>query len=165
MSAVNLIDEVATPAELIRHWTELGEDPESPDYYELNEYSEVILSPRPTNIHQSVAFEIALQLQTQFGPKALTEISVLTDRGVRVPDAIWMPEADWNQVKHQTPLSKVPAVCVEVMSPGNTEKEILMKVHAYLRGGASQVVIVDLQGTIRHLPDTNPLRIKLTVGP
>ena len=39
-------------AALIRRWQELGADPDTPDYYELNEYGEVIMAREPTNDHQ-----------------------------------------------------------------------------------------------------------------
>jgi Uma2 family endonuclease len=133
---------------LIRRWQELGTDPDTPDYYELNEYGEVIMVPKPTNDHQRVAQEVALGLMASLGHRAVQEVSVLTDRGVRVPDVVWMPSARWEQAKGQTPLAFVPDVCVEVLSPGNTREEIAMKTGAYLRGGAKEVIVVGLRGEI-----------------
>ena len=109
-------------AALLRRWQELGADPDTPDYYELNQYGEVIMSPRPTNDHQRVLQEVALALMTCLGHRAVPEISVLTDRGVRVPDVVWMPTDRWDQVKGKTPLPFVPEVCVEVLSPGNNRR-------------------------------------------
>jgi len=73
---------------------------------------------------------------------------VLTDRGVRVPDITWMSPTKWQSVKGQTPLQLVPDLCVEVLSAGNTREEISMKVGAYLRGGAKEVITVGLDGHI-----------------
>ena len=72
----------------------------------------------------------------------------MTDRGVRVPDVVWMPTDRWDQVKGKTPLPFVPDVCVEVLSPGNNRAEISMKAGAYLRGGAKEVIVVGLRGEI-----------------
>jgi Uma2 family endonuclease len=72
----------------------------------------------------------------------------LTDRGVRVPDVVWMPAERWNERKGQSPLQTVPDVCVEVLSPGNTREEIAMKAGAYLRGGAREAIVVGLKGEV-----------------
>jgi Uma2 family endonuclease len=135
--------------ELLDRWNELAADPESPDRYELNELGELILSPKPTNDHQRVAFAVARALEAQLGPEAGFEISVYTDRGIRVPDVIWMPAERWRDVKGKSPFPFVPDVCVEVLSPGNSRAQITMKTGAYLRGGAREVIVVGLKGEIR----------------
>jgi Uma2 family endonuclease len=134
--------------ELIRRWNELAADAESPDYFELNEFGELIMSPKPTTGHQRVASAVGRTLESQLGGEAVTEVSVLTDRGVRVPDVVWMTSMRWRECKGQTPLQVVPDVCVEVLSPSNTREEITMKVGAYLRGGAREVIVVGLKGEV-----------------
>lgn len=136
---------------LVRRWQELGADPGSPDYYELNEFGELILSPRPTNDHQGVSKAVVTALDRQLGPDARIEISVMTDRGVRVPDVVWMTPERWAQVKGQTPLLSAPDICVEVLSAGNTRQEIAMKSGAYLRAGAKEVIVVGLRGEVEFL--------------
>jgi Uma2 family endonuclease len=136
--------------ELIRRWSALGADPASPDYYELNEFGETIMSPRPTNRHQIIAQTVATRITEQLGPRAQVEISVFTDRGIRVPDVVWMKPDRWAQSGLQTPLPSVPDVCVEVLSPGNTREEIAMKTAAYLRGGATEVAVVGLKGEVEY---------------
>jgi Uma2 family endonuclease len=132
--------------DLAQRWNVLATDPEAPDYYELNEFGEVILSPRPTNLHQLRVQSVVDELNRQLGPRAVSEVSVLTDRGIRVPDVSWMPTERWNATRAATPLPIVPDVCVEVLSPGNTQEEIAMKVGAYLRGGAREVIVVSVSG-------------------
>ena len=134
--------------ELVRRWTVLGNDADSPDRYELNEFGELILSPAPTTTHQRVERAVARLLEAQLGPEAVTEVAVHTERGIRVPDVVWMTPERWARCKDQTPLENVPDVCVEVVSPGNTREEILMKVNAYLRGGAREAIVVGLRGEI-----------------
>jgi Uma2 family endonuclease len=156
--------------ELVRRWNELAADPESPDYFELNEFGELILSPKPTTRHQGTAFEVGLQLTTQLGPRAATEVSVLTDRGVRVPDVVWMTPERWAECKDQTPLQLVPDVCVEVLSPGNTREEIAMKIGAYLRGGAREAIVVGLKGEVEFFGpegkrEASALGIRLALPP
>jgi Uma2 family endonuclease len=134
--------------ELVRLWDARPLEEDSPLRYELNEFGEWIVTPRPTHEHQHVASAVAFQLTTQLGPRAVTEVSVHTDRGIRVPDVVWMPAARWLEVKGQNPLAFVPDICVEVLSPSNTREEIRMKVNAYLRGGAREAIVVGLKGEI-----------------
>lgn len=143
-----LVEDVVQPETLIRRWSQLASDPNAPDYYEINEFGELIMSPRPTNNHQRIVMAAAIAIERQLGPEAVVEISVLTDRGIRVPDVVWMPPAKWLQQKDKTPLTAVPELCVEVLSPGNTREEIAMKAGAYLRGGGREVVVIGLGGEI-----------------
>jgi Uma2 family endonuclease len=136
--------------ELLRRWTELSEDPESPDRYELSEFGELILSPKPTNDHQRVGLAVVRAIEAQLGPEAGIEISVYTDRGIRVPDVVWMPAARWREVKGKSPFPFVPDVCVEVLSPGNSRAEIMMKTGAYLRGGAREVILIGRKGEVEY---------------
>ncbi len=133
---------------LIRRWQELAADPDGPDYYEVNEFGEVIMSSRSTNDHQRVVTAVTLALNQQLGPEAVQEVSVMTDRGIRVPDVVWMKPEQWVQVKGKTPLPLVPELCVEVLSRGNTTEEVAMKTNAYLRGGAREVIVIGLRGEI-----------------
>jgi Uma2 family endonuclease len=135
-------------SELVRRWQALGDDPQTPDYYELNEYGELIVAPKPTNDHQRIISEVATALTTALGGLAVPEVSIMTDRGIRVPDVAWMPEESWDRVKGQTPLMAAPDLCVEVLSPGNTRAEIAMKTGAYLRAGAKEVIVIGLKGEV-----------------
>lgn len=133
--------------DLVLRWTTTPCSEEE-ERYELSEFGEWIASPKPTPGHQRVALEVGFQLSTQLGGGAATEVPVLTDRGVRIPDAIWMPPERWAELKGYSPLTMVPDVCVEVLSPGNTREEIMMKIGAYLRGSAREAILVGLGGEI-----------------
>ena len=155
---------------LLRRWDELATDADSPDYYEVNEFGEVIMSPRPTNDHQRIVTAVTLALNHQLGPEAVQEVSLMTDRGIRVPDVVWMKLERWIQVKGKTPLPFVPDVCVEVLSRGNTNEEVAMKTNAYLRGGAREVIVVGLRGEIEFFGAegkraTSALGISLALPP
>jgi Uma2 family endonuclease len=134
--------------DLVRRWTAFS-FPDETEHCELNEFGEWIVSPTPTPGHQRVACAVAFRLSTQLGPDAAQEVAVLTDRGVRIPDVIWMPPERWAEYKDYSPLTIVPDVCVEVLSPGDTREEIMMKVGAYLRGGAREAIVVGLGGEVQ----------------
>ena len=144
-------DTLLTPGELAARWRELAADPESPDFFELNEYGELILSPSPTNKHEVIAFKVASALEQQLGPQASTAVSVSTaTRGVRRPDACWMPAERWKTAQYADPLPFAPDICVEVLSKKNTRAEISMKTAAYLDSGAREVVIVGTGGEVQY---------------
>ena len=49
-----LAEIVVEPGALVRRWAELAADPDAPEHYEINEYGELIMSPRPSNDHQRI---------------------------------------------------------------------------------------------------------------
>jgi Uma2 family endonuclease len=156
--------------ELIRLWNARPFEEDSPVLYELSEFGEWIVTPRPTHEHQHVASAVAFQLTTRLGPSAATEVSVITDRGIRAPDVVWMPAARWLEVKGQNPLPFAPDVCVEVLSPSNTRQEIQMKVSAYLRAGAREAILVGLKGQVEFFGpkgklEASALGIRLELPP
>ncbi len=143
---------ISSPQELTQWWQQLAQDEQSPDHYELTEYGELVLSPKPTNRHQVICAKIILQLSTQLGPEAVPEAAVLThDAGIRVPDVVWMPEKKWDIVMTTDGLLEAPDLVVEVLSPGNRKPEIDHKIHGYLHSGVKEVIVVGLTGTIEYI--------------
>ena len=113
---------------------------------ELDEYGELILAPLPTNRHQRIAAWVGFQFQRALGGET-GSYAVLTRIGVRVPDMCWTKNAARFEVD---PSPLAPEICIEVASPGNTSKWLLEKAAAYLAAGASEVVIVELDGRFRY---------------
>lgn len=150
-------------------WGELAQDDQVPDWYELTEHGELIMSPKPSNRHQRLCTEIAFQLRSQLGGEAVVEAAVLTtSAGVRVPDVVWMPQEKWS-ISHTTQdLLQAPDLVVEVLSPGNRQTEINHKIQAYLASGIQEVLVVGLTGKMEfHRQDgvhsTSALNITLTL--
>ena len=158
-----------TPEALIQQWVTLAQDAQSPDHYELTEYGELVLSPKPTNRHQRLCTEIAFQLRTQLGGVAVVEAALLTpSAGVRVPDVVWMPEATWDAAATKQDLLEAADLVVEVLSPGNRKPEMDHKLHGYLHAGVKEVIVIGLTGTIeyvrldgRHPTSAFPLNLAL----
>jgi Uma2 family endonuclease len=114
---------------------------------EMDQYGELLLAPLPSNRHQLIASEIALQLRAQLGGAAATGIAINTRIGVRVPDVCWTPTVE---TILEDPAPRAPEICVEVASPSNTEKWLLEKAAAYLDAGAREVILIELHGRIRY---------------
>ena len=49
----------------------------------------------------------------------------------------------------ETPLTRAPEICVEVISPSNTASEIEEKKQLYFEAGAKEVWLCDDDGTMR----------------
>ena len=151
---------LVSPEELIQWWAELAQDEQSPDYYELTEYGELVLSSRAETDHQRLCAEIAFQLRSQLKGEAVVEAAVLTTTaGLRVPDVTWMPQARWDQLPRNAVL-QTPELVVEVLSPGNRTPEMNHKIQGYLQSGsqirgaaygnaiAAKIKTVELQSAI-----------------
>ena len=82
------------PADLAERWRALCDDPESPRHFEINQFGEMILAPKPTPRHQRRTFQVAAALQSQLGPEAATEVGVMTDQGFVSPTPSGCPPSD-----------------------------------------------------------------------
>lgn len=114
---------------------------------EMDQYGELILAPRPTNRHQVIATEAACQLRAQLGGTVATVLALNTRIGVRVPDVCWSAAVE---TMLEDPAPRAPEICVEVASPGNTQKWLLERAAAYLDAGAREVILIELDGRIRY---------------
>jgi Uma2 family endonuclease len=137
---------------LIARWTALINDPslhDLPYKIELNSEGTIEMSPA-NNRHGMKQADIAYMLRSAFpNGRVITECSVLTDIGVRVPDVAWASQAFLAQEGENTPFLRAPEICVEVRSPSNSEREINEKIRAYLAAGAVEVWVADEAGGIK----------------
>jgi Uma2 family endonuclease len=144
---------LATPEFLIARWGELCQDPSLDDLpykIELNAWGKIEMSPA-NNRHARLQGELAFELRRQLpGGAVLTECSLFTTIGIRVPDVVWASERFMAQFGEITPYMRASEICVEIASPSNPPGEIEEKTRAYLEAGAREVWIVAQQGTIRY---------------
>ena len=139
-----------TPQEsLVLRWAELCADPRWHDLgakIELNGRGVIEMSPA-SNRHgiRQMAIGHALTLQLP-GGTVISECSVLTADGVRVPDVAWASAAFMARHGELTPFPQAPEICVEVRSPSNTDAEMAHKVQLFLEAGATEVWIVTEDG-------------------
>ena len=145
---------VPTPEALSVRWAQVIADPmlqDLPYKIELNAWGNIEMSPasnRHALLQARVASELARQLQ---GGEVLTECSVLTQIGVRVPDVAWASSEFLDLHGEATPFPRAPEICVEIVSPSNSDAEIEAKTAAYLAAGAQEVWLVSEAGNIRFI--------------
>ena len=139
-----LVYPLLTRGQLGARWRELLDQPGLPHLFELDQYGELIEMNPPKTPHQRIVRALLSQIEAQLAGEALPGIGVLTSIGVRIPDVVW--QAQWS---NEDPASPAPTLCVEVLSPDNTRREIAEKTAAYLEAGAREVIIIETSGRIR----------------
>ena len=143
---------LATPEALLSRWDEVLRDPSLQDLpykIELNAWGKVEMSPasnRHGRLQAAVVAELARELPSGV---AITECSILTRIGIRVPDVVWASSQFMAAFGEITPYMRAPEICIEIVSPSNVEAEIEEKKRAYLAAGALEVWLVDEAGTMR----------------
>jgi len=141
---------LVSPEPLVQMWTDLAQDDQSPDHYELTEHGELVLGPRAETNHQRICSNLVHQLSQQLGGEAVQKVAALTTTaGVRVPDVVWMPQEWWNQLPRNAVLQD-PELVVEVLSPGNRQPAMNHKIQGYLNSGVKEVVVIGLTGAIDY---------------
>jgi Uma2 family endonuclease len=145
------LDTRLTRAELRSRWQRARHDPvlrDVPGKIELNEKGTIELSP-PNTRHAVVQAFVSRELhRLRPDGTALGECSIETDIGIRVPDAAWASGEFMSRHGATSPLPKAPELCVEVLSPTNSQPEMREKIAAYLAAGAIEVWLVAEDGTV-----------------
>jgi Uma2 family endonuclease len=135
---------------LTARWRALLEDPEAPERCELDEFGEVHVNPPPSFRHQRAVSALVRQIEGKLGGDA-GSYALWTPAGIRFPDICWAPSFDdLARLGGSDPLTSMPPLCVEVLSPGNKRKDINEKVEAYLQAGVEEVILVETNARIRY---------------
>src|SRR4051812_26813171 len=132
----------------VARWAELVADAQWEQWegrIETDEYGNVIMMPPPPPIHGRSGFRIGILLEQRLGGISVPECPISTAKGVKATDVAWMSSEDYEQVKN-TCLAKAPPICVEVLSPSNSRREMVQKKALYFKAGATEVWFCDRQG-------------------
>ncbi len=144
---------LTTPEALSMRWAELVNDPtlnDLPYKIEINSWGKVEMTPA-SFWHGRLQGSIAAQLANQLPDgESLSEVPILTDIGVRVPEVAWGSKEYLKGNADASPAARAPEICVEIVSPSNTDDEIQQKIRAYLAAGAHEVWIVTEEGSISY---------------
>jgi len=154
--------ETQTEFNLLR-WDELLADREVARIegrVETDRFGYAILSPLPAPNHGCYQAEIANLLQTLLHLGCvLTDCPISTADGVRAADVAWASAQRMKDLGNRTCFPNAPEICVEVLSPGNTDEEIRGKMALYFDAGASEVWLCGIFGDMKFYssPDMPPL--------
>ena len=142
----------ATLTEQQERWHKIVREPalqDLPYKVETNERGQLVLSPNK-NRHSDRQTQLFLLLQ-QHAPEGhiSVEYALVTPKGVKAPDVVWMSPGRKREMEATgDPSTLAPEICVEVMSASNTEAEMQEKRVLYREIGAEEVWIVDEDGYI-----------------
>ncbi len=140
-------------------WAEVHADPtlaSNPNRIETNGFGQIIMTPPPSGSHGRLQYRIARELDRQLGGEPLTECPVSTVDGVRAADAAWFSAERYQRVEGQLAYEIAPEICVEVLSPCNTEAELQHKRQLYFAAGALECWTCDLDGRMTYYCSTDP---------
>jgi len=133
------------------NWSEVIADPSLQDLpykIELNQYGAIVMTPA-SNRHarqQSRIYDLLSRYKNE--GELIVECSVATSRGVRVPDVAWMSNSFVEKNGESTPYEQAPELCVEVLSPSNSRREMEEKIQLYFEQGAQEVWLCNEAGTL-----------------
>ena len=133
-------------------WADVLADPSLKDLpykIELDELGRIVMSPA-SNRHGILQARLVRLLARLFNEgEILVECSVATHAGVKVADVAWMSGAFAACHADVSPYPASPELCIEVLSPSNSPKEMTEKIHLYLGYGAREVWTVTEAGEVR----------------
>ena len=133
-------------------WADILADPSLQDLpykIETNHRGQIVMSPASNKHGDWQGIILSLLNQNLKEGRALVECSIQTPIGVKVPDVAWRSRAFLDAHSNEDPYSKAPEICVEVLSPSNTDAEIEEKRQTYFDCGANEVWLCDEQGKVR----------------
>jgi len=146
----------------LRRWTELLTDralAKLEGRVETDRHGHVIMSPPPGSQHGRFQARIAILLDRllQDG-EVLTECPISTADGVRATDVAWASSDRLRELGNRICFPTAPEICVEVLSPGNTETELREKIALYFDAGAVEVWVCSPLGEMRffHRGEAEP---------
>ena len=117
---------------------------------ELNEWGNIVMSPA-SNVHGAIQIAIGGLLLNRLnkGERVVSECSVKTSKGVKVADVAWL-SADFVATNGMgTPYEVSPELCIEILSPSNSDAEMAQKRDTYFSKGAKEVWTCNLEGEMR----------------
>lgn len=142
------------------NWQEVCDDPilrDLPYKIELNEWGQVVMSPA-SNRHgmlQSLLIQTLSKLRAD--GLVFPESPIQTSKGVKVPDVVWVSPEFLSVFGAETPYTKAPELCVEVLSPSNSVGEMEEKRELYFARGAQEVWLCDERGQLSFFDCVGPL--------
>jgi len=136
----------------LRRWKEVLTDRtlvKIPGRVETDRHGRTIMSPPPAPKHGAFQFMIGSILEKCLpGGRVVTECPLSTADGVKGLDVAWISKEAWARVANRSCLTESPEICVEVISPSNSEEEIREKMALYFDAGAREVWLCDSFGAI-----------------
>jgi Uma2 family endonuclease len=135
-----VIEKPLSTEELAVRYRAMCEDPcltNVPGKLELDVWGRMVMSP-PGTYHGMVQGRLCERLGT-LGGRVFGETPIATRFGLFVADAAWGSHEFIRSHRRESPFMTAPEICVEVVSPSNSIKELEEKRTGYFSAGAEEV--------------------------
>ena len=139
-----LIEAPLSREELAMRYRAICDDPclsGVPGKIELDLWGRLLMTP-PSTYHGLVQGRLTHKIKVALGGEVITEAPVVTPVGLFLADVAWASAGFMSTHGSESPLMRAPEICIEVVSPSNSVKELTEKRDAYLVSGAKEVWIV-----------------------
>lgn len=143
MHQAELIEAPLSREELAARYRALCDDPcyaSVPGKMEIDAWGRLLMSP-PAVYHGLVQARLVARLSTLQG-EVIVEAPIACASGLYVTDVAWASPAFMRTHRGKTPLMSAPEICIEVVSPSNSSKELEEKRAAYLQAGGEEVWLI-----------------------
>lgn len=139
------------------NWQEVCEHPslhDLPFKIELNQRGAIVMSPVKFD-HSAYQGEVIRLLNAMMHRgRTVVECAIHTRKGTKVADVAWLSAERFDQNRHRVECEVAPEICVEVVSSGNTNREIREKSKLYFEKGAEEVWVCQENGSIQFYTTT-----------
>ncbi len=133
------------------NWNTFCNDPllrNLPYKIQTDHWGNILMSPATNEHGMYQAKIVALISKLTDTGTIIVECSFQTPKGVKVADVAYASDEFIKKHKGQNPFDEAPEICIEIISPSNTEAEINEKKALYFGQGAHEFWICDLDGNI-----------------
>ena len=118
-----------------------------PYRFETDRWGNIVMSPPPRSRHGEYQAEIAVLLHEKMsGGRSLTECPIQTEEGVKAADVAWVSQQRRASRANDPVYLIAPEICVEVMSPANTQGELEERRRLFFEKGALEFWLCGLHG-------------------
>jgi Uma2 family endonuclease len=124
---------------------------------ETDRHGQLIMSPPPAPDHGERQAEIASILKRLLSAGVvITECPVSTTEGVKAVDVVWISRSRHQAQRRKVCFTQAPEICVEVISPANTKRELREKKDLFFASGALEVWFCDQRGKMEFFVKDAP---------
>jgi Uma2 family endonuclease len=137
------IEQPLSPEELAMRYRTLSEDAcfaRVPGKLEIEAWGRIVMTP-PSFYHGVIQARLVRKLAALRG-EAVTEAPIATPGGLFLADVAWASSQFMSAHGSQFAPMHAPEICIEVIGPANSVKELGEKRDAYLAAGAEEVWFV-----------------------
>lgn len=142
------------------NWQELCADPvlqDLPYKIELNQQGQLIMSPASV-LHVILQGKIIARLNQQAGDCLIVpEFPIETSDGTKVVDVGMLTPTQTSNIQNNVTAAFAPVLCIEVLSPSNTQTEMQHKKQLYFDKGAQEFWLCDQNGKLSFYNQTGQL--------